>query len=214
MESVILFGVGSPLLVDVDESLHRAGCRIAAGVRNWPGPDHLPEGVPVVSPEDLAAEVLDLPFLVPLFRPEHRRRAAREAERLGFGRAFTLVDPSVVAPRRLEIGAGTYINVGVSLGGCSAFGPFVLINRGASIGHHARLGAFVSVGPGAVLAGNITMEAGSMVCAGATVLPNVTVGEGAVVGPGSVAARDVPGGCLVAGNPARIVRSGSTVDPN
>ncbi|MBU1329272.1 MAG: sugar O-acetyltransferase [Gammaproteobacteria bacterium] len=43
--------------------------------------------------------------------------------------------------------------------------------------------------------------------AGALVLPGVTIGDDAVVGAGSVVTRDVPAGCTVVGNPARLVSS-------
>lgn len=43
--------------------------------------------------------------------------------------------------------------------------------------------------------------------AGATILPGVTVGENAVVGAGSVVTKDVPANTIVAGNPARIIRT-------
>lgn len=206
MTDLLLFGVGSPVVVDVEESLFRAGLRVVAGVRNRPGPSHLSEGTRVLVPEDLAAGLLDLPFLVPLFTPGHRQTAAREAARLGLGRAHALVDPSVAAPRRLDLGAGSYVNAGCSLGGAAVFGAFVFVNRGASVGHHARLGDFVSIGPGAVLAGGVTVGAGGVIGAGATVLPGVGVGENAVAAAGAVVTRDVPPACLVAGNPARIAR--------
>lgn len=44
------------------------------------------------------------------------------------------------------------------------------------------------------------------ICADAFVGPNVRIGEGAVVGAGSVVVRDVPDWCIVAGNPARILK--------
>lgn len=42
---------------------------------------------------------------------------------------------------------------------------------------------------------------------GSTILCGVTIGEGATVGAGSVVTKDVPAGAIVAGNPARILRS-------
>jgi serine acetyltransferase len=41
-------------------------------------------------------------------------------------------------------------------------------------------------------------------------MPGVTIGDGSIVGAGSVVTRDVPPRSIVAGNPARIVRSGIT----
>ena len=38
------------------------------------------------------------------------------------------------------------------------------------------------------------------------VVLGVSIGEGAIVGPGSVVTKDVPPGCVVVGNPAKIIR--------
>ncbi|PQO28960.1 transferase [Blastopirellula marina] len=43
------------------------------------------------------------------------------------------------------------------------------------------------------------------------ILPGITVGDGSIVGAGSVVTKDVPPGSIVAGNPARIIRSGISV---
>lgn len=45
------------------------------------------------------------------------------------------------------------------------------------------------------------------------VLPGVRIGDGCVVGAGSVVTRSVPPRCVVAGNPARILREGVEVGP-
>lgn len=42
---------------------------------------------------------------------------------------------------------------------------------------------------------------------GAVVLPGVTIGDRSVVGAGSVVVQAVPADCVVAGNPARVVRT-------
>jgi acetyltransferase-like isoleucine patch superfamily enzyme len=49
----------------------------------------------------------------------------------------------------------------------------------------------------------------AIIGANTTLLPGVAVGEFALVGAGSVVTKDVPGGCVVAGNPARVI---NTVD--
>ncbi len=48
---------------------------------------------------------------------------------------------------------------------------------------------------------------GASVGSGSTILSNVTIGEQAIVGAGSVVTRDVPPRTIVAGNPARVLRS-------
>lgn len=42
---------------------------------------------------------------------------------------------------------------------------------------------------------------------GATLLCGITIGENALVGAGSVVTKDVPAGAVVAGNPARLLKS-------
>ena len=48
---------------------------------------------------------------------------------------------------------------------------------------------------------------GASIGSGATILSSVTVGENAIVGAGSVVTRNVPPNTIVAGNPARVLRS-------
>ncbi len=48
---------------------------------------------------------------------------------------------------------------------------------------------------------------GASIGSSVTVLGGVTIGEGAIVGAGSVVTKDVPAGAIVAGNPARLLRS-------
>jgi acetyltransferase-like isoleucine patch superfamily enzyme len=51
------------------------------------------------------------------------------------------------------------------------------------------------------------IKRGASIGTSATILCGVTVGENAVVGAGSVVTRDVPPNAIVAGNPARVLRT-------
>ncbi|HJX83178.1 MAG TPA: acetyltransferase [Candidatus Angelobacter sp.] len=206
MPGVVIYATGSSILVDVEESLRRAGVPIRAGVQNRPGENFLSSPTLALAPDAVTDEIRKLPFLVPLFTPGNRQEAVREASQRGFTQPFSLIDPSVAAPQAIRFGPGFYVNTGCSLGGASEFGDWVFINRGASIGHHARFGQFVSIGPGAVIAGHVCIAQGSLVGAGAIVLPKITIGENSLVAAGAVVTRDVPDFSVVAGNPARKVK--------
>ena len=50
------------------------------------------------------------------------------------------------------------------------------------------------------------VKKGASIGSGATILSNIVIGENAIVGAGSVVTKDVPPHCIVAGNPAKVLR--------
>ena len=58
-----------------------------------------------------------------------------------------------------------------------------------------------------VVASPIVIERNVWIAAGATIIGGVTIGENSVVAAASVVTKDVPPNTLVAGNPARVIRS-------
>ena len=50
------------------------------------------------------------------------------------------------------------------------------------------------------------VKKGASIGTNATILGGITIGEGAIIGAGSVVTKDVPPRCIVAGNPARLIR--------
>ena len=56
------------------------------------------------------------------------------------------------------------------------------------------------------------VKAGASIGSGATILSRLTIGENAIVGAGSTVTKDVPANTVVAGNPARVLRTVSDGD--
>lgn len=84
-------------------------------------------------------------------------------------------------PRGVHIGPESYV----------AFGAVILthdMTRGVYA--HTRIGARCFIGAHSII------------------LPGLTIGNGSIVGAGSVVTEDVPPGVIVAGNPAKVIRSG------
>lgn len=203
---IVIFSVGSPLVGDYQESLNRCNLKVELAIQNIPGKSWLLPGPTLITADQITPELFKLPFVVPLFTPANRQKAAMEAANLGFNQPLNLIDASVAFPLSAQLSHGLYINTGCAIGAGCEFNPYVCVNRAASIGHHSHLGAFSSVGPGAVIGGLVTLGKGTVIGAGAVVTPELIIGENAVIGAGAVVTNNVPAHCLVMGNPAQIIR--------
>ena len=123
--------------------------------------------------------------------------------------AFVEIQKNATVGRRCKISSHTFICEGVT------------IEDNVFIGHGVM---FVNdMYPRATAAGGTLqteqdwkvektlVKQGASIGTGVTVLANVTIGEEAIVGAGAVVTRDVPPRTIVAGNPARVLRS---ISPN
>lgn len=109
----------------------------------------------------------------------------------------------------IRIGQGTFINYGafidnaapVAIGKRVSLGPRVVVLTGT---HHLA-GTERRAGP--PLNQAVEIHDGAWIGASVTILPGVTVGQGAVVAAGAVVTTDVDANTMVAGVPARVVRT-------
>ena len=207
IDSLLIFGCRSPLVVDLEETIGRLGV-IRFGAVSLGGAPRVLDQSKVFLLEDLIADPAlwsSLPsrFISCAFSTSRRMALVESATDLKLSASEPLIDPTAVVSRSSRVGLGTFINCRVAFGGACFIGEHVLINRSASIGHHCVIEDFVSVAPGVTVASNVIIGKGATLGAGATVVPNVSVGENAVVGAGSVVLKDVPDNGFVVGNPAK-----------
>jgi acetyltransferase-like isoleucine patch superfamily enzyme len=119
--------------------------------------------------------------------------------------AFVEIQKNAVVGRRCKISSHTFICEGVTIE------DQVFIGHGVSFVNDmypraTTAGGHLQSGDDWVVQKTIVRK-GASIGTGATILANITIGEGAIVGAGSVVTHDVPPGVIVAGNPARILRS-------
>lgn len=116
--------------------------------------------------------------------------AVRHGSQIVIGSHVGISGASIVAASSITIGDRVYIGGGA----CIWDTDFHPLHP-----HERRLD------PNAGACAPIRIEDEVFIGARSIILKGVTVGRGAVIGAGAVVTKDVPAGCIVAGNPARIV---------
>jgi acetyltransferase-like isoleucine patch superfamily enzyme len=107
--------------------------------------------------------------------------------------------PGVHLGRRCVINHGCLLDgrrYPIHVGSDVSLGPEAAI---LTLGHDPRSPAFADQGGPVVIGDHVWIGFRAVVLAG------ITIGDGAVVAAGSVVTRDVEPGCIVAGNPARVI---------
>ena len=125
------------------------------------------------------------------------------------------IEPGAIIREQVTIEKNAVIMMGAILNIGAVVGEGTMIDMGAVLGGRATVGNHCHVGAGAVLAGVIEpasatpviVEDDVLIGANAVVIEGCRIGKGAVVAAGAVVVSDVPAGTVVAGCPARVIKT-------
>jgi UDP-2-acetamido-3-amino-2,3-dideoxy-glucuronate N-acetyltransferase len=144
-----------------------------------------------------------------------------------------MIDPDVKLGKNVTIFNRDLVNIfGCAIGDDSFVGPFVEITRNVQVGKNCIIESHsflcdsvtlednVFVGHGAMFVNDLypvkgrqvvfrktLVKKGASIGTNSTIVGGVTIGDYAVVGAGAVVTKDVPSFSVVAGNPARILKT-------
>jgi len=116
----------------------------------------------------------------------------RPGAEIMLGRGVGLSSTSVSAAQRIHIGEGTFVGAGSLIFDNDFHSPVGEWNWGDAAPNNPK---------------PIIIGRGVFIGARAIILKGVTIGDRAVVAAGAVVTKDIPAHCLVAGNPARLIRA-------
>lgn len=122
---------------------------------------------------------------------------------------FVEIQRGAVVGARCKISSHSFVCEGVELGDGVFVGHGVVFTNDRYPGAVTAEGTLQADGDW-VLERTIVRE-GAAIGSGAVVLCGLTIGENAIVGAGAVVTRDVPDGAIVAGSPARVMRTRETI---
>lgn len=110
---------------------------------------------------------------------------------------------------------------GLKVGNRTQVGWYCLLDSrgGLEIGNDVVIASYVKVVSGTHdinsvdfegMVKKIVIKDMAWICTGALILPGISIGRGAVVAAGAVVTKDVPDFCVVAGNPAKVIKMRNT----
>jgi len=126
--------------------------------------------------------------------------------------AFVEIQKNATVGRRCKISSHTFICEGVEIEDFAFIGHGVMFINDAYPRATTPSGKLQTERDWKVE--RTLVRKGASIGSGPTILANLEIGEHAIVGAGSVVTRDVPPRTIVAGNPARVLRTLSVDEPS
>ncbi|HET7840123.1 MAG TPA: acetyltransferase [Terriglobia bacterium] len=202
-KGIYVIGAGGHAKV-VISTLRAAGHEVAEVLdddsRRWGGQIL---GSPIAGPCSKLQELSSPQALIAIGSNEARKELARRFPKVEW---ITIVHPNAYVHSSVRLGPGTVVFAGAMVQPDATIGAHCIINTGASVDHDCVLADYVQVAPGAHLGGAVRLAEGVFAGIGCAINPCRSVGSWTIVGSGGVVTKDLEGGVVAVGVPARPIK--------
>ena len=134
-----------------------------------------------------------------------RTRVIQKTKKMGF-EYETLIHPSVIISKYVEIGEGSIICAGSIVTTEVKIGKFSMVNIGCTVAHDITIGNYCTLSPGTHISGNVNIGNEVFFGTGAVTVQQIDVGDNSIIGAGAVVTESIPSFSLAVGVPAKIIK--------
>lgn len=120
-----------------------------------------------------------------------RKRVMEDVLRNPKLHSASLIDPSVIVGRNVQVGEGCVVCAGTVLAISSRLESHTIVNLNCTIGHDTVLESFCTVHPGTNLSGKVHVGACTDIGTGAKIIQELTVCPNCTLGAGTVVVRNI-----------------------
>ena len=204
---MIIAGAGGharELLGILAESGHAKGVFLFDDVTINP-PTAIWNDYPVIrTTDELQKQFLKDPrFIIGVGKPALRKSLYEKMINMG-GEPFSVVSPYArIGSFNVHFGEGLNIMTHAVITQDIKIGTGTLVHVNVTVHHDCDVGDFCELSPGCHLLGNVRVGNLVSIGTGAVILSSITIGNHAVIGAGAVVTKNVEGGSIVKGIPAR-----------
>ena len=194
---LILLGTGGHAKV-VAEALRLSGREIlgVTDPNSSPGSNFF--GVKVLGGDeaiyDYSPEEVELVNGVGALPGKARRWEIGEQMRRRGYRFASVIHPSAVIAKDVELSEGTQVMAGAVIQPSVKIGVDTIVNTGVCIDHDCEIGANCHLAPGVILSGEVYIGDSVHIGTGTSVIQKLNIGSGTFVAAGSILYKDIPAG--------------------
>ena len=140
-------------------------------------------------------------FFVAIGNATIREKFIVKLQNLG-ANIVTLIHPSSVISKSVDIGMGTVVMAGAVINPCVKIGQGVIINTSSSIDHDCLIADYCHISVGVRIAGTVSVGKATWAGIGASISNNVSICENCMIGAGSLVLKDITESGTYFGTPA------------